>query len=118
MAQRNLSRPVSRVGADERPRTRWTREERPLTRGLAEDRPSIPESSATMRRGSAATTSGDDPASSRPISRRGAQEINRVINKIPPTLNRYKELRRFFCVDAVNNRKIIKFLNEKQLATG
>jgi hypothetical protein len=79
MAQRNLSRPVSRVGADERPRTRWTREERPLTRGLAEDRPSIPDGSAAMRRGSAATTSGDDTASSRPISRRGAQEINRVI---------------------------------------
>jgi hypothetical protein len=80
MAQRNISRPVSRVGADERPRTRWSREERPLTRGLAEDRPSIPDAAATMmRRGSAATSVGDDPVS-RPISRRGAKETDRVSN--------------------------------------
>ncbi|XP_059476870.1 intraflagellar transport protein 74 homolog [Neocloeon triangulifer] len=67
MAQRNLSRPVSRV--DERPRTRWTRDDRTLTRGLAEDRPSVPD----MRRGSAAVD--DAPlVSSRPISRRGAKD--------------------------------------------
>jgi len=74
MAQRNISRPVSRVGADERPRTRWTREERPLTRGLAEDRPSI---SDATKRGSTAM-SGDTDAAGRPISRRGAKEVDRV----------------------------------------
>lgn len=80
MAQRNISRPVSRVGADERPRTRWTREERPLTRGLAEDRPSIPDGSA-VRRGST-TMSGEDSSVGRPISRRGAKEIDRVRSEL------------------------------------
>lgn len=60
------SRPVSRVGAEDRPRTRWRREERPMTRAYAEDRPSITDLNQILSR--------QTPSDDRPTSRRGAKE--------------------------------------------
>lgn len=73
IAMAENSRPISRVGVEDRPRTRWRRDERPMTRAYAEDRPSITDLNQILQR---QTPAGDD----RPTSRRGAKDDRSSVN--------------------------------------